>query len=91
MRTYIKFIGLFDKQSRVHGVKLEKGLNLITGKSSTGKRRLSEIRLIKHGSSEELLFSLILSGTEVSSVSTVTAQWRNSSSMQYGLTSLRRK
>lgn len=43
MRTYIKFIGLFDKQSRVHGVKLEKGLNLITGKSSTGKSSLIEI------------------------------------------------
>ena len=43
MKSYIKFIGLFDKQSQVHGVKLEKGLNLITGKSSTGKSSLIEI------------------------------------------------
>lgn len=43
MKTFIKFIGLFDTQGRVHGVKLDKGLNLITGKSSTGKSALIEI------------------------------------------------
>lgn len=55
MRTYIKFIGLFDKQSRVHGVKLEKGLNLITGKSSTGKSSLIEIFDFCMASSEDTI------------------------------------
>lgn len=43
MRTYIKFVGLFDKQGHVHGVELGEGLNVITGKSSTGKSSLIEI------------------------------------------------
>lgn len=53
MRTYIKYIGLFDKQGRVHGVPLEKGLNLITGKSSTGKSSLIEIFDFCMASSED--------------------------------------
>jgi len=55
MRTYIKFIGLFDKQGRVHGVGLEKGLNLITGKSSTGKSSLIEIFDFCMASSEDTI------------------------------------
>lgn len=55
MRTFIKFIGLFDKKNRVHGVKLEKGLNLITGKSSTGKSTLIEIFDFCMASSEDTI------------------------------------
>ena len=55
MITYIKFIGLFDKQSRVHGVTLDKGLNLITGKSSTGKSSLIEIFDFCMASSEDTI------------------------------------
>lgn len=43
MKTLLKFIGLFDQQDNVHGVELKEGLNLITGKSSTGKSSLIEI------------------------------------------------
>lgn len=43
MKTLLKFIGLFDHQERVHGVELKAGLNLITGRSSTGKSSLIEI------------------------------------------------
>lgn len=55
METLIKFIGLFDIQGRVHGVKLDKGLNLITGKSSTGKSSLIEIFDFCMASSEDTI------------------------------------
>ena len=55
MKTLIKFIGLFDTQGRVHGVKLDKGLNLITGKSSTGKSSLIEIFDFCMASSEDTI------------------------------------
>lgn len=55
MKTLIKFIGLFDTQGRVHGVKLDKGFNLITGKSSTGKSSLIEIFDFCMASSEDTI------------------------------------
>lgn len=55
MRTQLKFIGLFDHQGRVHGVELKAGLNLITGKSSTGKSSLIEIFDFCMGSSEDTI------------------------------------
>lgn len=55
MKTFLKFIGLLDHQDRVHGVKLEKGLNLITGKSSTGKSSLIEIFDFCMASSEDTI------------------------------------
>ena len=51
----MKFIGLFDHQGRVHGVELKAGLNLITGKSSTGKSSLIEIFDFCMGSSEDTI------------------------------------
>lgn len=55
MKTILKFIGLFDHQGRVHGVELKVGLNLITGKSSTGKSSLIEIFDFCMGSSEDTI------------------------------------
>ena len=55
MKTQLKFIGLFDQQGKVHGVKLRSGLNLITGKSSTGKSALIEIFDFCMGSSEDTI------------------------------------
>ena len=43
METIIKFIGLLDKEGKCHGVPLHKGLNIVTGRSSTGKSALIEI------------------------------------------------
>lgn len=43
METRIKYIGLIDKDGQQHGVKLKEGLNVITGRSSTGKSALIEI------------------------------------------------
>lgn len=43
METRIKYIGLLDKEGNRHGVSLHEGLNIVTGRSSTGKSALIEI------------------------------------------------
>ncbi len=43
METRIKYIGLIDKDGIRHGVTLHEGLNIVTGRSSTGKSALIEI------------------------------------------------
>lgn len=43
METRIEYIGLVDKNGVPHGVELRDGLNIITGRSSTGKSALIEI------------------------------------------------
>jgi len=43
METRIKYIGLIDKAGKRHGVPLHEGLNIVTGRSSTGKSALIEI------------------------------------------------
>ncbi|KMK51928.1 hypothetical protein RO21_03635 [[Actinobacillus] muris] len=43
MKTIIHEIGVVDKFSKIHRAKLQEGLNIITGKSSTGKSALIEI------------------------------------------------
>lgn len=55
MKTFLKFIGLFDKQGKIHGVELKQGMNLITGRSSTGKSALIEIFDYCMGSSEDTI------------------------------------
>jgi len=55
MKTLLKFIGLFDHRERVHGVELKAGLNLITGRSSTGKSSLIEIFDYCMASSEDTI------------------------------------
>lgn len=43
MKTYISQIGVLDKRGQSHVVTLKEGLNIITGKSSTGKSAVIEI------------------------------------------------
>lgn len=43
MIAKIEIIGAIDQFSKPHSVKLNKGLNIITGRSSTGKSALIEI------------------------------------------------
>ena len=43
MFTLIEFIGLLDKNGKPHGVTLHPGLNVITGRSATGKSSIIEI------------------------------------------------
>ena len=43
MKTYIKHIGIIDKFNNCHYIELVEGLNVITGRSSTGKSAIIEI------------------------------------------------
>ena len=43
MDARLKFIGLIDNEGKRHGVRLMAGLNIVTGRSSTGKSALIEI------------------------------------------------
>lgn len=52
MRMIICEIGVLDKDGNIHRVRLQEGLNIITGKSSTGKSALIEIVDYCFGSSE---------------------------------------
>lgn len=55
MRSYVAKIGLFDKHGNEHSVELQPGVNVITGRSSTGKSALIEIFDYCFGSSEETI------------------------------------
>lgn len=52
MKSYIKYIGLVDKEDKIHSVKFTTVVNIITGKSSTGKSAIIEIFDYCMGSSE---------------------------------------
>lgn len=52
MKSYLKYIGVIDKSDKVHFVKFYSGVNVITGKSSTGKSAMIEIFDYCFGSSE---------------------------------------
>lgn len=43
MKAYIKYIGILDNYNNIHGLSLDEGLNIITGRSSTGKSALINI------------------------------------------------
>lgn len=43
MKPYVAFIGVVDKSEQCHFVQFKQGLNVVTGKSSTGKSALIEI------------------------------------------------
>lgn len=55
MRTLVHEIGVIDKQGAKHPVKFKKGLNVVTGKSSTGKSALIEIFDYCFGSGENTI------------------------------------
>ncbi len=52
MKARILHIGVLDKNGRVHAVSFEEGVNVITGRSSTGKSALIEIFDYCFGSSD---------------------------------------
>lgn len=52
MRAYIRYIGLVDHANSVHAVSFTPGVNVITGKSSTGKSAMIEIFDYCFGSSD---------------------------------------
>ncbi|MFY9260179.1 MAG: DUF3732 domain-containing protein [Gallionella sp.] len=49
----MKYIGVLDKAGKIHAVKFFRGLNVITGKSSTGKSAIIEIFDYCFGSSDQ--------------------------------------
>lgn len=55
MKTIIHEIGVIDKQGKKHPVSFKKGLNVVTGKSSTGKSALIEIFDYCFGGSENTI------------------------------------
>tara|TARA_R110002050_G_scaffold24066_1_gene64154 strand:+ start:21753 stop:23771 length:2019 start_codon:yes stop_codon:yes gene_type:complete len=52
MKSYIKYIAAIDKSNKIHSVEFKRGVNVITGKSSTGKSAMLEIFDYCFGSSE---------------------------------------
>lgn len=52
MRSYLKYIAVIDHNNNIHNVELFPGINIITGKSSTGKSALIEIFDYCFGNSE---------------------------------------
>lgn len=55
MKTVIHEVGVIDKQGNKHPVSFKKGLNIVTGKSSTGKSALIEIFDYCFGSGENTI------------------------------------
>lgn len=55
MKCHIKFIGVIDHQSHIHHVTFHEGLNVITGKSSTGKSAIMEIFDFCMGSGDDTI------------------------------------
>ncbi len=52
MNCYVRYIGIVDKNDKIHAVPFGPGVNVITGKSSTGKSAMIEIFDYCFGSSE---------------------------------------
>ncbi|PPU87150.1 MULTISPECIES: DUF3732 domain-containing protein [Xanthomonas] len=55
MKRFIRYIGVVDTGDNLHQVKFEQGLNIVTGKSSTGKSAILEIFDYCLGSSEDTI------------------------------------
>lgn len=55
MRSYIKYLGVIDKLSNCHYISLKEGLNIITGRSSTGKSAIIELFDYCTGNSENTI------------------------------------
>ncbi len=55
MNSYVKYIGLLDKKGGCHFIDLVEGLNVITGRSSTGKSAIIEIFDFCFGNSENTI------------------------------------
>lgn len=52
MKSYVKYLGVVDKSNKIHHIEFSTGVNVITGKSSTGKSAMIELFDYCFGSSE---------------------------------------
>ncbi|WP_020652671.1 DUF3732 domain-containing protein [Massilia niastensis] len=55
MKCFLRYIGVVDIKEKLHYVRFESGLNVITGKSSTGKSAILEIFDYCLGSTEDTI------------------------------------
>lgn len=55
MRSYIKYLGVIDKSDNCHYISFKEGLNIITGRSSTGKSAIIELFDYCTGNSENTI------------------------------------
>lgn len=55
MRSYIKYLGIIDTVGNSHYISLKEGLNVITGRSSTGKSAIIELFDYCTGNSENTI------------------------------------
>lgn len=55
MKSRLEYLGIVDKNNKIHYVKFTAGVNVITGKSSTGKSALIEIFDYCFGNSENTI------------------------------------
>lgn len=55
MKCFVKCIGVVDNENKLHHVLFQQGLNIITGKSSTGKSAIIEIFDYCLGSTEDTI------------------------------------
>jgi len=60
MRSYIKYMGIIDQYDNCHHIDMHEGLNIITGKSSTGKSAIIEIFDYCTGSTENTIPSGVI-------------------------------
>lgn len=66
MKCFVKFVGVLDKNGSTHFVEFFQGLNIITGKSSTGKSAIIEIFDYCFGSSDYTVpEGIITANTEI--------------------------
>ncbi len=63
MNSYVKYIGAVDNDNNIHSVEFTTGVNIITGRSSTGKSAMIEIFDYCFGSSEFTIPSGVITST----------------------------
>ena len=64
MKSFIKYMGVIDQYDNCHHIDMHEGLNIITGRSSTGKSAIIELFDYCTGSSDNTIPSGVI--TEVS-------------------------
>jgi len=60
MRSYIKYMGIIDQYDNCHHIDMHEGLNIITGRSSTGKSAIIELFDYCTGSSDNTIPSGVI-------------------------------
>ena len=66
MRSYVKYIGAIDVNGNCHSIELSEGLNVITGRSSTGKSAIIEIFDYCTGNSDNTIPEGIITEEKIS-------------------------